>query len=691
MTKRRNKLNKFLIMAIIVLFATIGFVYPVSAESISVSNEELVDVLNRVVLALEGTEEGMLGGTTNYDTLGVDDIYLNGTDGYVNFSITEGETGYGIRNNSGTMQSKNDGGTWATLGATTPGDEGWIAYEPIMTPATNVQGYRYALILGGSNTATSSITNADETTVLAADGGVVVTGTLDVAGAVSLDGGAFIFNDSGADLDFTIEGDTDTSLFVADASGDKVGISISVPTYTLDVGGDIGMDDKLYHNDDTDSYLTWDANDSWSLFVGAEEMINITEDGSQDIFEIGDGGDMDIDLNDDMFILGSNSSVGIGVIDPDAFLEVFGTTKQLKLSYDGSNECSWTVDGSGDLIRDCSGNNVSYAADNIVTTGNFSAANITGSGNLIIDTNTLYVDSSANSVGIGTTTPGTRNAELTVAGQIDLVDATSPNDLLVRIYDFADGDDGAIDLLANTATTTRINANGSSYFTGGEVGFGTTTPSSSYAVDVYGNLRVGEEASASAFLVDGGTQVASFGGALTVTGTLAQVGASTFTGAATFNGSALIGINGALDAAAGTALSIGTSTATSILIGDTGVDTTLYGGLTVTQATILTGAATLSSTLGVTGVVTLTTDLLVDTDTLFVDASANNVGIGTSTPQVSLVIDEGTTATSTLGIGDKYSGTGKGCIEMPNSEGTASRMYIDAAGTALVVEAGSCE
>lgn len=61
------------------------------------------------------------------------------------------------------------------------------------------------------------------------------------------------------------------------------------------------------------------------------------------------------------------------------------------------------------------------------------------------------------------------------------------------------------------------------------------------------------------------------------------------------------------------------------------------GTLTVTGVSTLTGAVTMSSTL------TLTDDLVVDTDTLFVDNSANNVGVGTATPSVNamLVVGEG--------------------------------------------------
>lgn len=45
---------------------------------------------------------------------------------------------------------------------------------------------------------------------------------------LSVDGAA-VFNDSGADKDFRIEGDTDTSLFMVDASTDRVGIGTTTP------------------------------------------------------------------------------------------------------------------------------------------------------------------------------------------------------------------------------------------------------------------------------------------------------------------------------------------------------------------------------------------------------------------------------------------------------------------------------
>lgn len=63
---------------------------------------------------------------------------------------------------------------------------------------------------------------------------------LSATGAVSFDGGAFVFNESGADKDARFEGDTNTALLFTDASTDRVGFNTSTPqakTETYDENG----------------------------------------------------------------------------------------------------------------------------------------------------------------------------------------------------------------------------------------------------------------------------------------------------------------------------------------------------------------------------------------------------------------------------------------------------------------------
>jgi hypothetical protein len=72
--------------------------------------------------------------------------------------------------------------------------------------------------------------------------------TYSVAAGLGLNNAA-VFNESGADKDFRIEGDTNVNLFFSDASTDRVGIGTSTPASTLDVNGVIrssGFSSGLY-------------------------------------------------------------------------------------------------------------------------------------------------------------------------------------------------------------------------------------------------------------------------------------------------------------------------------------------------------------------------------------------------------------------------------------------------------------
>jgi hypothetical protein len=68
-------------------------------------------------------------------------------------------------------------------------------------------------------------------------GNVTVNGTLDVAGAVNLNGGAFTFNEASADLDFRIESNGNANAFFVDAGNDRIGIFNASPSVALDVTG----------------------------------------------------------------------------------------------------------------------------------------------------------------------------------------------------------------------------------------------------------------------------------------------------------------------------------------------------------------------------------------------------------------------------------------------------------------------
>jgi hypothetical protein len=112
-------------------------------------------------------------------------------------------------------------------------------------------------------------------------------------------------NNNGTGEFHVMKGNADLSsatqnLFVVQSNG-NVGIANGSPDYPLDVAGSAGFADYLYHNGDDDTYIRYTA-DRLRFSVGGEILLDLLEDDSQDIVKLGDGGDVDININDDMFV-----------------------------------------------------------------------------------------------------------------------------------------------------------------------------------------------------------------------------------------------------------------------------------------------------------------------------------------------------------------------------------------------------
>ena len=119
--------------------------------------------------------------------------------------------------------------------------ENWYIVDNAATMGTYTLGFKPASGTAASLVAGSKhLMYTDGSTmfdVLDDCGNVTVNGTLDVAGAVNLNGGNFIFNEASADVDFRIESNGNANAIFVDGGNDRVGIMNASPSVPLDVTG----------------------------------------------------------------------------------------------------------------------------------------------------------------------------------------------------------------------------------------------------------------------------------------------------------------------------------------------------------------------------------------------------------------------------------------------------------------------
>ena len=123
--------------------------------------------------------------------------------------------------------------------------ESWYIVDNATTMGTYTLNFKPA---GGSGTTDGLIAGSkhimytDGTNmfdVLDDCGNITANGTLDVAGAVNFNGGAFTFNEAGADLDAKFEGNNEPNLLYLDAGNDRIGIGTNSPSTELHVVGGV--------------------------------------------------------------------------------------------------------------------------------------------------------------------------------------------------------------------------------------------------------------------------------------------------------------------------------------------------------------------------------------------------------------------------------------------------------------------
>jgi len=226
--------------------------------------------------------------------------------------------------------------------------------------------------------------------------------SLTVNGDSSLDG-SVVINESGADKDSRIEGDTDVNLVYTDASADRVGIGTAAP--------------------ETKLHVVKDGVNSLGLKVGtaatgADAVFTQAAIFNNNQSSSGDFSVKSVGSDPLLFVDASANFVGIGTNSPSALLDVAGDTETNTILVNpGSVNGSAVLQvngssGAAPLIVNATTNRVG-----IRTASPTVELDVTGatqiSGNLTVDTSTLIVNSSTNKVGILTLSP---TVELDVTG-----------------------------------------------------------------------------------------------------------------------------------------------------------------------------------------------------------------------------------------------------------------------------------
>ena len=226
----------------------------------------------------------------------------------------------------------------------------------------------------------------------------VVTGNVE---RLFIDNSGIIINETGADYDFRVEGDTEANLLFVDAGNDRVGIANATPSTALDVTGTVtatafsgpltgtASNAALLDNIDSTSFLRSDAadtktsgdlsfSDSVKAQFGASNDLQIFHNASDSyIKEVGTG-DLFIQASTTIRMQdsssGNNIFVGSGsgaatlyhnnaakLATKSDGVDITGELQADSLDIDGAADISGLLNMSGGNIRlgDSSGSNVS--------------------------------------------------------------------------------------------------------------------------------------------------------------------------------------------------------------------------------------------------------------------------------------------------------------------------------------------
>lgn len=505
----------------------------------------------------------------------------------------------------------------------------------------------------------------------------------------------------------------DTSDFVVDPDAGRVGIGTTTPQklLSLSAAANAGLTGNTI------------GGQAFHLFAGSVNTV----------LDFANTGDFVISTNDPENIysgatggattiahFGADGNVGIGLTNPSARLDVKSS---------GSNLDEISLTHSGNTVKIASlGQSGSHGS--LVLRQNTSVI-----GTLLrTDGNASYIK--LGNVGIGTSTP---NATLNVhsgdggamiaSGNADdlVVENSTHGGISILVPDGGDSNlyfgspsdtVGALVSYRRNNDLLKIGTAGA----GGEVAFLSANQSEAMRIDASGNVGIGTSSPSTTLFIEGtgyagsgaptiklyNTTSGNIFGLNSSDGGLFQIYDATGGAAATrfvVDGDGNVGIG---TSTPNQTLSVDGTAGVNVDSNPTNIDLAVngrIGGELFASSYIEfpstggnAGTTIINSNNGIILQEAGTTVLHIDTsrnigigenDDLYVQNSTGNIGIGTTTPQQIFHVDSGASATTTVELGDVYSGTGKTCFNVAQADGSQASFYFT--GGSIVVETSLCK